>query len=516
MKRFLLLILLASLWLPGKVYAQVSGAGQLGCPGSPVTGTAWNSGTALNSTQPLLTNTSALAAMVELDQTTTLTAGAVTFNLSGDGSAGSYFAAPVAQILNPSTGAQLTNPYTLVASTNQQFIVLLNGSSNLQLKLTTAITGSGSVTPFVTSLCFLPSWPLPLDSAGNGLVDLNKVGGSSIALGQTTMASSLPVVIASNQSTLNTSDTQSGNWTVRTVGNSGGVFDAAGQNASSPANEILIAGQFNTTPTTITSGNVSPFQLDSSGKLLVNPGTVSITANSSVNVNQILGNAVSTAATGVQKVGIVGNAGGVFDQAPGSAVPANAIMEGLSDGINTRFALADTSGRQLVKQYPDTTTTSYRASVQGLASAASATDIAVLPGNNTNTVLVNRVEVSCNQTTAGSITLQLIKRSTADTAGTHANMTVMPDDSNFAAGVSVPLSYTANPTTGTAVATVHPMFVSCLASGTAGAQDVYIERFTKPIILRGTAQQLAVNLNGATVTGGSFDVTFEYDETTTP
>jgi hypothetical protein len=63
---------------------------------------------------------------------------------------------------------------------------------------------------------------------------------------------------------------QSGNWTTRLVGNSGAVMDAAGQNAASPANELLIAGQFNTTPTTITSGNISPFQLDSAGNLLVN------------------------------------------------------------------------------------------------------------------------------------------------------------------------------------------------------------------------------------------------------
>src|SRR6266705_7154 len=58
--------------------------------------------------------------------------------------------------------------------------------------------------------------------------------------------------------------------TVRNLGNAGAITDFAGQNAASPANSWLIGGQFNTTPTTITSGNSSPFQLDNSGKLLVN------------------------------------------------------------------------------------------------------------------------------------------------------------------------------------------------------------------------------------------------------
>lgn len=54
------------------------------------------------------------------------------------------------------------------------------------------------------------------------------------------------------------------------LGNSGAAMDAAGQNAASPANELLVGAQFNTSPTTITSGNMSPLQLDSTGHLLVN------------------------------------------------------------------------------------------------------------------------------------------------------------------------------------------------------------------------------------------------------
>jgi hypothetical protein len=122
-------------------------------------------------------------------------------------------------------------------------------------------------------------------ASGPWTQNLTQVGGSAIAIGQAAMAASLPVVIASNQSAVPAS--QSGNWTARIVGNVGAVLDFAGQNAASPANAVLIGGQFNTSPTTITSGNVSPFQLDSAGNLLVNikaGGSTGATSNASSGV----------------------------------------------------------------------------------------------------------------------------------------------------------------------------------------------------------------------------------------
>ncbi|MGA7791823.1 MAG: hypothetical protein WCA19_02215 [Candidatus Acidiferrales bacterium] len=66
---------------------------------------------------------------------------------------------------------------------------------------------------------------------------------------------------------------QSGNWTNRILGNAGGILDAAGQNAASPANELLTGCQFNTTPTTISSGNMSPEQCGPGGALIVQYGS---------------------------------------------------------------------------------------------------------------------------------------------------------------------------------------------------------------------------------------------------
>lgn len=147
------------------------------------------------------------------------------------------------------------------------------------------------------------------------------------------------------------------------------------------------------------------------------------------------------------------------------------------------------------------------------ASAASATDIAILPGNATNTVYVTKVIISGIQTTAGSVLVQLIKRSTANSGGTSAAMTAVPHESTDTA-VSAPLTYnTTNPTTGTIVGNVRTIYLS-LGSTTVASGNVVWEFADKGkhIILSGVAQGLAVNLNGVTVTGGSFSITFEWIE----
>ncbi len=100
-----------------------------------------------------------------------------------------------------------------------------------------------------------------------------KVDGSAVTqpVSQATAASLNATVVGTGtfavQATLN-AETTKVIGTVRNVGNIGGAFDFIGQNATAPANSILIGGEFNTTPTTITSGNASPLQLDNGGNLL--------------------------------------------------------------------------------------------------------------------------------------------------------------------------------------------------------------------------------------------------------
>lgn len=153
--------------------------------------------------------------------------------------------------------------------------------------------------------------------------------------------------------------------------------------------------------------------------------------------------------------------------------------------------------------------------VGNAASALTATDIAILPGNATTQVWVTRVEVSGVQTTAGEVDILLIKRATANSGGTSAAMPAVPHDAGDAAAVSVPLIYTANPTPGTTVGTIKRNYhaVAPAASGTVDTPYVWEGGYLgKGIKLMGVAEGLAVNLNGVTVTGGAFSVKFEWRE----
>jgi hypothetical protein len=222
---------------------------------------------------------------------------------------------------------------------------------------------------------------------------------------------------------------------------------------------------------------------------------------------------------GVQAVG-----GHLGDNGSAATTNRAPVLPGIAESNMPSAATAgrdtalrtDLQGNGLMAQVPETSIASYKANKLGLAVAASATDIAVLPGNATNTVIVTGVKISCTQTTAGIVQLQLIQRTTADTSGTSAAMTAVKNDTSNASAVSAPLTYTANPTVNSTVGNYDAVWLGCMAAGTASPNDIYIWRpgMGQSIVLRGTAQQLAVNLNGATVTGGSFDITFEWMETT--
>lgn len=156
----------------------------------------------------------------------------------------------------------------------------------------------------------------------------------------------------------------------------------------------------------------------------------------------------------------------------------------------------------------------YSATILGLAVAALATDIFTITGSASKTVRINRVMVAGTQT-AGAVTeVQLVKRSTADTGGTSTAPARVPLDSGDAAATAVVAAYTANPgALGTLVGAVSADKV--LVPATTAQPDKKVWTFgglVKPLVLRGAAEQLAVNLNGVTVTGGSFDITVEWTE----
>lgn len=172
----------------------------------------------------------------------------------------------------------------------------------------------------------------------------------------------------------------------------------------------------------------------------------------------------------------------------------------------------DKYGSQQIKAYEKQART-YSA-IANITVAASATDIAILPGSASTTVFVTKVIVSGVQTTGSQANVLLIKRSTANSGGTSAAMTAIPHDSGDSAAIAAPLSYTANPTPGTAVGTVRQAYVPVNAA-TAQTTGITVFDFGdrgKPITLNGVAQGVAVNLNGATLVAGAISVTFEWFE----
>ncbi len=162
---------------------------------------------------------------------------------------------------------------------------------------------------------------------------------------------------------------------------------------------------------------------------------------------------------------------------------------------------------------------SYSGGINGLVPAASATDIFTITGSASKTIRVTRIEISGIATTILDTTVRLLLRTTADTGGTATNPVGYAHDQNSAAATAVLAAYTANPTvndgTNRLIRTSKLLFN--LAAPTAGSESGRLiwdagDRPAQAFVLRGVAQQLAINLAGVSVAGGSIDISIEWTE----
>lgn len=228
----------------------------------------------------------------------------------------------------------------------------------------------------------------------------------------------------------------------------------------------------------------------------------------------------------IGKIEILGNAGGTLDAAQNATAPANELVSGgvynstlpsLSSGNATQLQ-TDVNGRLIVAAAPlDGYKATYSAAVVGLVTAATATDVFTITGSATKTIRITRVEIT-GTTTSGSgvsFSLQLIKRSAANTGGTSAAATAVPHDSNDAAATASAVSYTVNPTAlGAAVGTIRTQRIE-VNSTAVTPFDVPFDFGTRPsqaVVLRGTSQILAINFNSTTITGPVIDIDIEWTE----
>ena len=164
-------------------------------------------------------------------------------------------------------------------------------------------------------------------------VSLANTGASTnaIAVAQSTAANLNATVVQATATNLKA--------LVNIQGNGGAIMDFAGQNAAAPANALLTGCVFNTTPTSLTSGNATQIQCDSSANQLVSlktaipPGANTIGAVTqasgpwSMNLTQIAGSAILTGAgtaTSTPRVTVAQDTTTIAGSAPGTAGTASA------------------------------------------------------------------------------------------------------------------------------------------------------------------------------------------------
>lgn len=167
-------------------------------------------------------------------------------------------------------------------------ITTLGQTVQLQASSTSGVMGplvQGAVTTSAPTYTTGTTNPLSLDTAGNlrvafggtatvsGTVAATQSGTWTVQPGNT--ANTTAWLVTGTGGTFPVTQATSSNLKAQvdplTIGSWG--LAASTQNVATPTNGQLAMGEFNTTPTTITTGNSSPLQLDANGNLLVNVKT---------------------------------------------------------------------------------------------------------------------------------------------------------------------------------------------------------------------------------------------------
>lgn len=166
----------------------------------------------------------------------------------------------------------------------------------------------------------------------------------------------------------------------------------------------------------------------------------------------------------------------------------------------------------------------YRAVSIGLVPPASATDIFCITGSASRTIKVTGFTVQGIATTAITAPVVVLRRASVDTGGTAASTIANPantigkSDTQNSAATATLIAYTANPT----IVDTSPTYLAAshvslpLTTGNASALSLTfgsnLPQFTQQVVLRGIADQVCLNLQAATVLGGSLNITASWTE----
>jgi hypothetical protein len=154
----------------------------------------------------------------------------------------------------------------------------------------------------------------------------------------------------------------------------------------------------------------------------------------------------------------------------------------------------------------------YTASVVGLVPIAAATDIWMIQGSATKTVVVERIALTGTQTTGGEVTIALLRRSTIDGAdgGTPTVPTIVSFDTVNPTATAVVTAYPFLPALGGSVGHGDVQTIYVPATTAAGDLWVWPPPSKEGILHNGEA--FVISLNGVTVTGGSINIAATWTE----
>lgn len=170
-------------------------------------------------------------------------------------------------------------------------------------------------------------------------------------------------------------------------------------------------------------------------------------------------------------------------------------------------------GDPLVIKQKSNITQTYRAVITGLVSSSLATDIFTLTGCANKTIKIWGCDVAATQTTAGNANIHFLRRSSVNTLGTSTSPIATPLDSNNGVAQATPRAYTANPTVGTLVGLLHSFKMFIPTSSTIGSPlSSRFGEWGQPIVLKSANEVFAVNLNGVTLSGSTFNIMLEWTE----
>lgn len=164
---------------------------------------------------------------------------------------------------------------------------------------------------------------------------------------------------------------------------------------------------------------------------------------------------------------------------------------------------------------PDPNIKRYVANSEAFAPASAPTDLCVISGSATKVVKVVGVRLYANQTTANTNQFFLYKRSTANSGGTTVAISTAAFDTGIPAATASAVRYSANPTLGTTAGrvAVERVFTPASTAIGAGPFEFGVVSDIKPVILRGTADSLALSYDGVALpTALTINCSFEFVE----